>query len=52
MSKYFDRDFFKFFFRFIAILSISIVIIIATRIYQDGLSGFDNTSAVINSFNK
>ncbi len=33
MSKYFDRDFFKFFMGFVAIITFSLVIIIATQIY-------------------
>ncbi len=35
MSQYIDKDFFKFFLGFFAIISVSLVIIIATRIYQD-----------------
>lgn len=50
MSKYFDKDFFKFFLRFAAILSISIIMIIAARLYQTQREiGAENTSAVINS---
>jgi hypothetical protein len=35
MKKYFDQDFFKFFLRFAAILSTSIVIILVARSYQN-----------------
>lgn len=35
MSKYFDRDFFKFFMGFLAIVSLSLIIIIATRHYAE-----------------
>jgi hypothetical protein len=35
MTKYFDQDFFKFFLRFAAILSTSIVIILVARSYQN-----------------
>ena len=33
MTKYFDEDFFKFLLGFIAIVSISLIIILATRVY-------------------
>lgn len=33
MTKYFDEDFFKFLLGFIAIVSISLIIIIASRMY-------------------
>jgi len=53
MSQYFDKDFFKFFLRFAAILSVSIIIIIAARLYQTQSSlAEDNTSAVIKTINK
>ncbi len=35
MSQYFDKDFFKFFLRFAAIVSLSLIIILAARMYQD-----------------
>lgn len=35
MSQYFDRDFFKFFLGFAAIISVSLLIIIAARVYQE-----------------
>ncbi len=35
MSQYFDKDFLKFFLGFIAIISISLVIIFATRFYEE-----------------
>ena len=34
MTKYFDKDFFKFFLGFFAIISVSLIIIMATRAYQ------------------
>ena len=33
MSKYFDKDFFNFFFGFFAIIFISLIIILAVKIY-------------------
>lgn len=33
MTRYFDKDFFKFFMGFLAIVSLSLLIIIATRQY-------------------
>lgn len=38
MSKYFDKDFFKFFLGFAAIISLSLMVILATRIYQEKAS--------------
>ena len=35
MSQYFDKDFFKFFLGFIAIISLSLIIILAARSYED-----------------
>jgi hypothetical protein len=35
MSQYFDKDFFKFFLGFVSIISISIIIIFVTRVYQE-----------------
>ena len=53
MSKYFDKDFFKFFLRFAAILSISIVMIIAARLYQNrATASSDNTSSVVKAIIK
>ena len=37
MSQYFDKDFFKFLLGFMAIILLSIVIIIATRLYESNL---------------
>jgi predicted ferric reductase len=34
MSKYFDKDFFKFFLGFAAIISLSLIMIVAVRMYQ------------------
>lgn len=50
MSKYFDKDFFKFFLRFAAILSLSIIIIIAARLYQDREVSSVNVGSAISSF--
>ncbi len=49
MSQYFDRDFFRFFLGFIAILAASLVILLATRIYQESSTAKSNsnTSSVI-----
>jgi predicted ferric reductase len=46
MSKYFDKDFFKFFIGFLAIVSLSLIIIIATRLYAESRA---ETASVINS---
>lgn len=35
MTKYFDKDFWKFLLGFVSILSTSIIIILASRMYQD-----------------
>lgn len=35
MTKYFDKDFFKFFLGFAAIISVSLMIIIAARLYEE-----------------
>ena len=35
MSDYFDKDFFKFFLGFAAIISLSLVVIFATRFYEE-----------------
>lgn len=37
MAQYFDRDFFKFFMGFVTIVAVSLIIIIATRIYDEKL---------------
>lgn len=50
MAKYFDKDFFKFFLRFAAILSVSIIMIIAARLYQtQAFDNAENTSTAIKS---
>lgn len=36
MRQYFDKDFFRFLFGFIAIISVSLMIIFATRMYEEG----------------
>ena len=35
MSQYFDKDFFKFFLGFVAIISVSLMVIFATRFYEE-----------------
>ncbi len=35
MTKYFDEDFFKFFMGFVAIISFSLILVLATRVYKD-----------------
>ena len=35
MSKYFDKDFFKFLLGFAVIVTISLVVILATRMYEE-----------------
>ena len=35
MSQYFDKDFFKFLLGFVAIIIVSCLVILLTRIYQD-----------------
>ena len=35
MTKYFDKDFFKFLLGFVAIIAFSLIIILATRMYQE-----------------
>jgi hypothetical protein len=48
MSKYFDKDFFKFFTGFVAIVLVSLTIILITRIYEQKLTSRDtNTASVI-----
>jgi len=42
MSEYFDRDFFKFLFGFVAIVSISLAIVLVSQAYVDT----KNTSVV------
>lgn len=36
MSQYFDKDFFRFSLGFLAIVSISLVIILVTKLYGEG----------------
>ncbi len=47
MLKYFDKDFFKFTFGFLALVSLSLIIIIATRYYADSMSQEANVSSAI-----
>lgn len=49
MSKYFDKDFFKFFLGFIAIISVSLMIIIATRVWEE--RSISQTANVVDSVN-
>lgn len=35
MSKYFDKDFFRFFWGFIAIIAFSMILIMAGRFYEE-----------------
>ncbi len=54
MLKYFDRDFWKFLLGFIAIVCTSLIILLASRLYQDGelIGGESQTGKVINSIKK
>lgn len=54
MTKYFDKDFWKFFLGFISILSTSIIIILASRLYQANEDMTEDTQSgnVISSINK
>lgn len=52
MSKYFDKDFFKFFLGFAAIISTSIIIILAARVYEQGGVSSDSSASVIKSVTK
>jgi hypothetical protein len=54
MSKYFDKDFFKFFMGFVAILSTSIIILLASRLYQEQslVGGDEQAGAVVKSIKK
>jgi hypothetical protein len=45
MSKYFDKDFFKFFLGFVAIVSISLMFILATKLYERN-SGKESANAI------
>jgi hypothetical protein len=47
MKEYFDEDFFKFLLGFIAIVSISLIIILATRIYIAPPNEENNSVAMI-----
>lgn len=49
MASYFDKDFFKFFLGFTAIICSSLIILLATRMYQaeSTVDENSNTSAVI-----
>ena len=43
MSRYFDKDFFKFLFGFIAIVSVSLIIILIAEYYKDGVNIADTS---------
>ncbi len=51
MIKYFDKDFWKFLLGFIAIVCTSLIILLASRLYQDGalIDGESQTGAIINT---
>lgn len=49
MSKYFDKDFFKFFVGFIAIISLSLMIIVATRVLEE--RSISQTANVVDAVN-
>lgn len=51
MSKYFDKDFFKFSIGFATIISISLIIILATRIYQEQafMGSEQDTASAVNA---
>jgi predicted ferric reductase len=43
MTKYFDKDFWRFFMGFVAIICTSLIILLATRLYQnDAFAGPEN----------
>ncbi len=54
MSNYFDKDFWKFLMGFIAIICTSLIILFASRLYQDGtlLGGENQEGNVIMSVEK
>lgn len=45
MSKYFDKDFLKFFLGFVAIIAFSLILIIVSKLYQDR-SGKNTANAI------
>ena len=51
MFDYFDKDFFRFLLGFVAIICTSIIILMATRLYQEQrvIETESNTGSVINS---
>ena len=51
MTKYFDKDFWRFFMGFVAIICTSLLILIVSKLYQDGalIQGESQSGAVINS---
>ena len=36
MTRYFDKDFFKFLFKFVAIVAVSLAVIFVTQAYESG----------------
>lgn len=50
MTKYFDKDFFRFFMGFVAIICTSLIILLVSRLYQnDALLAGDEQGNVIMS---
>jgi len=51
MTKYFDKDFWRFFMGFVAIICTSLIILLVSRLYQEGMliDGASQSGAVINS---
>lgn len=54
MLKYFDKDFWKFLLGFVAIVCTSLIILLASRLYQEGtlINGESQSGAIINSIKK
>jgi hypothetical protein len=50
MRDYLDEDFWKLLFGFIAIISISMIIVLATRVYSESRSSRAITASILNSF--
>jgi hypothetical protein len=50
MSQYFDKDFVKFFLGFVAIISVSLLIIVATKLYEQNKN--TQTANVLDSVKK
>ena len=54
MTKYFDKDFFRFFMGFVAIICTSLIILLASKLYQDEsiIGNTESKGAVIMSIEK